>query len=86
MTLGIYLVPLLMHMIFKHQNLKYQIMLHVLENVSSLWLPRMRTILGITYLLNENNDYLYIFRQRNLMVLSVFEKGGPNAGKSKTAD
>ena len=46
----------------------------------------MRTILGITYLLNENNEYLYIFRQRNLMVLSVFEKGGPNAGKSKTAD
>lgn len=46
----------------------------------------MRTILGITYLLNEKYDYLYIFRQQNIMVLSVFEKGGPNAGESKTAD
>lgn len=47
----------------------------------------MRTILGITYLLNENNDYLYIFRQQNIMVLSVFWEGRTECwGGSKTAD
>lgn len=50
MILGIQLVPLLMCMIFKHQNLKYQIMLHVLKTISSLWLPRTSAILDIAYL------------------------------------
>lgn len=49
MILGIQLLPLLMNMIFEHQNLKYQIMLHVLKPISSLWLPRTGTILDVIY-------------------------------------
>lgn len=49
MTLDIQFVPLLMYMIFKHQNLKCWIMLHVLKNISSRWLPRTITVLDIIY-------------------------------------
>lgn len=83
MIRGIQLVPLLTCMIFKHQNLKYQIMLHVLKTFHPFGYPEpalFKTLL----IYKVRIMIMYVHIQTSKFNDTLFLRREDNAGESKT--